>query len=121
MNERQVRYEQQNKFNIFNSGIDGTGQKMQSYRDINNKNMNINNGVELYKKRTNKSEIYEEKTKDNNYFNEYINIHERKETKNENNNSSNNDNNNKMIIIIILMIKVMIAIVLIIKKKTKSH
>ena len=96
MNERQVRYEQQNKFNIFNSGIDGTGQKMQSYRDINNKNMNINNGVELYKKRTNKSEIYEEKTKDNNYFNEYINIHERKETKNENNNSSNNDNNNNI-------------------------
>ena len=40
----------------------------------NDKNMNINNGVELYKKRTNKSEIYEEKTKDNNYFNEYINI-----------------------------------------------
>ena len=41
INERQVRYEQNNKINIFNSGIDGTGQKMQSYRDINNKNMNI--------------------------------------------------------------------------------
>ena len=98
INERQIRYEQQNKNNKMNSVFDSSDNKLQSDRDIydkTNNNVNITNEVELYKKKINKSEIYEDKSRDN-YFKEYLNIKERKETKidNNNNSSSNNDNFN---------------------------
>ena len=92
INERQLKFSH-NMENMMSSGFDSTEKVYLNESEFRSINSNINNKniYDSYKKRTNSSDIFSEKTKDN-YFNEYTNID--KSTKKVNNISCNNYKDN---------------------------
>ena len=92
INERQMKLSH-NLNSKLNSGFvyDTSDKILQNENE--NKDM-ANKAFEFYKKRRSNSGIYTEKNKDNKYFNDYININDRKSSQIINNISSNNENEN---------------------------